>query len=137
MLSTTTIVGRLTEAPQLRETPKGQRVATLRVAVNDHRLGKEPRFVDIDQWDDVATNAAAHLVRGQQIAADGLLNAHAYKTDDGNLHIGWTLTRARVEWGPKPLRETPIDRLIDEAGRRRQALQPTTTTEPQRPGLAA
>lgn len=125
MLSTTTITGRLTQAPQLRQTPGGKTVATLRVAVSDHRLD-QTRFVDIDQWDQAAHHACDHLTVGQEIAAEGLLDARPYATDTGDLRIGWTLLRPRVEWGPKPLRNVPTERMIDEARRRREALQADT-----------
>jgi single-strand DNA-binding protein len=103
MLSNTTIVGHLTADPEVRSTPNGKRVATLRVAVNDFRLGDEPRFIDVDQWEDAADRAAKHLVKGQQIAAEGLLDARAFvPKDGGDPRIGWGLIRARVEWGHRP-----------------------------------
>lgn len=123
MLSTTTITGRLATQPQLRETPTGKSVTTLRVAVSDHRLGEHPRYVDVDQWGDAAERAAEHLTLGQEVAAEGLLDARPYTTDGGEVHIGWTLVRPRVEWGSKPLRDVPTDRMMDEARRRREALQ--------------
>lgn len=123
MLSTTTITGRLTHAPELRQTPSGKDVTTLRVAVSDHRLGDETRYVDIDQWDQAAHHAAEHLTVGQEIAAEGLLDARPYTTDTGQLRVGWTMLRPRVEWGSKPLRDVPTERMMDEARRRREALQ--------------
>jgi single-strand DNA-binding protein len=122
MLSTTTITGRLTATPELRQSPTGKDVTTLRVAVSDHRLGDETRYVDIDQWDHAAQHAQ-YLTVGQEIAAEGLLDAHLFTTSGGELRVGWTLLRSRVEWGRKPLRDIPTDRLIEEAGRRREALQ--------------
>lgn len=123
MLSTTTITGRLAAAPQLRQTPGGKDVTTLRVAVSDHRLGPDPRYVDIDQWEQAAHHAVEHLTIGQEIAAEGLLDAGTYTTKDGEIRVTWNLLRPRVEWGSKPLRATATDRLIEEAGRRREALQ--------------
>jgi single-stranded DNA-binding protein len=118
MLSNTTFVGRLTEKPTVRETRGGKRVATLRVAVNDQRMGEEPRYIDVDQWEEAADRAAAYLVSGQQVAVDALLDARPYTTSDGELRIGWTAVRARVEWGPKPLGAVPPELLADEALRR-------------------
>lgn len=123
MLSTTTITGRLTQAPELRQTPTGKDVTTLRVAVSDHRLAEGTRYVDIDQWEQAAQDAAEHLTVGREIVAEGLLDARPYCTADGDLRVGWTLLRPRVEWGSKPLRDVPTERMLDEARRRREALQ--------------
>jgi single-stranded DNA-binding protein len=130
MLSATTITGRLAQAPQLRQTPTGKDVTTLHVAVSDHRLGDQPRYIDIDQWEQAAHHAIEHLTVGQEIAAEGLLDARPYTTDTGELRIGWSLARPRVEWGAKPLRDVPTERMMGEARRRREALQtpdPATT----------
>jgi single-stranded DNA-binding protein len=123
MLSTTTITGRLTATPQLRQSSTGKDVTALRVAVSDHRLGDETRYVDIAQWDRAAHYACAHLTVGQEIAAEGLLDARPYSIDGGELRIDWTLLRPRVEWGSKPLRGVSTNRMMDEARRRREALQ--------------
>lgn len=123
MLSTTTITGRLAQAPQLRQTPSGKDVTTLHVAVSDHRFGDQPRYVDIDQWEQAAHHACEHLTVGQEIAAEGLFDARPYITDGGDLRVRWMLLGPRVEWGSKPLRDTPTEHLIDEAARRREALQ--------------
>jgi single-stranded DNA-binding protein len=123
MLSATTITGRLTHAPELRQTPGGKDVTTLRVAVSDHRLGDAPRYVDIDQWEQAAHHACDHLTVGQEIAAEGLLDARPYAAEGGELRIGWSLLRPRVEWGSKPLRDIPTERMLDETRRRREALQ--------------
>jgi single-stranded DNA-binding protein len=123
MLSTTTITGRLTHAPELRQTTGGKDVTTLRVALSDHRLDGETRFIDIDQWEQAAHHAVDHLTVGQEIAAEGLLDARPYVTDAGEARVGWVLLRPRVEWGSKPLRDVPTERMMDEAHRRREALQ--------------
>jgi len=127
MLSPTTMTGRLARAPQLRQTPGGKDVTTLRVAVSDHRLGDQTRYVDIDQWEQAAHHAVEHLTLGQEIAAEGLLDARPYTTEAGELRVGWSLLRPRVEWGSKPLRDVPTERMMEEARRRREALQADVT----------
>lgn len=122
MLSNTTIVGRLTASPEIRTTPNGKRVVTLRVAVDDYRLG-ETRFFDIDQWDDAADRAALHLVQGQQITAEGLIHARAWTPAAGAPSVAWSMAKARIEWGPKPLTEISTDRIAGEVTRRREAVQ--------------
>lgn len=103
MLSTTTITGHLTQAPALRQTPTVKTVTTLRVAVDDHRhLADSPRYVDVDQWEDAATAAVEHPVRGQQITAEGILDARANTDQGGQLQAGWILKAARTDWDARP-----------------------------------
>jgi single-stranded DNA-binding protein len=114
MQSTTTISGNLAEKPLLRRARNEKYVSTLRVAVNDHRLGDEPRYVDVDQWEGAAVHAVEHLVKGQHVVAEGLLDAEPYTKNDGALAIGWRLKRAHVEWGAKP-RNFTEDPSVDAA----------------------
>lgn len=102
MLTTTTISGNLVADPELRSTPSGKAVTTLRVAVSDYRSLKETRYVDIDQWEDTATAATEHLTKGQHVIAEGTLDADAYLANDGTARIAWKLRQATVEWGAKP-----------------------------------
>lgn len=126
MISKTTISGHLTATPRVEQSPTGKPVATLRVAVNDHQLGDEPRYVDVAQWEDAAQNAADHLVKGQHVTAEGLLDARPY-VKDGEVCIAWRLRGARVQWGPRPLSGKPLEQLSDELQRRgAAAISPTS-----------
>lgn len=122
MLSNTTIVGRLTATPEIRTMPGEKRVATLRIAVDDYRL-RETRFIDVDQWDTAADRAAEHLVQGQQVIAEGLLHARTWTPNSGKPMVAWSMARARIEWGPKPLAEVSTERIAAEVTRRREAVQ--------------
>lgn len=122
MFGTTTIHGGLTKTPAVKTLDDGRRVTTLRVAVSDFRLAGEEkkRYVDVDQWGDAADRAADRLVQGQQVTAEGRLDANAYLDSDGQPQVGWKLAHATVEYGARPLREVPSERLADEALRRSQ-----------------
>lgn len=117
MFGSTTISGHLTRTPQLTQSATGKLVTTLCVAVDDHRLGDDVRYVDIDQWEDAAAPAAEHLVQGQQITAEGLVDAVPYLRD-GETRIQWRLKGARVQWGGRPLSSRPLEQLTDELQRR-------------------
>lgn len=103
MQSNVTITGYLGRTPEVRETPSGKRVASVRIAINDRRLGDEARWVAVDQWDDAADRAAKYLVRGQHVTAEGLLDAEIYTDRNGNAQLAWRLRRGYIEYGPKPL----------------------------------
>lgn len=102
MQSSITIVGNLAEAPHIRTTPTDKSVTTLRVLVNDFRLGKEPIAWEVDQWEDAAENAVKHLIAGQEISAEGQLDVRAWVTESGEARAVRKLVRAVVFYGPKP-----------------------------------
>jgi single-stranded DNA-binding protein len=118
MLGTTTTSGHLIDTPQIRQTRDGEIVTTLRVAINDHRLGDQPRYIDIDQWDDAAHRAADHPIEGRQITAEGLLEAEPYLHTDGQLRVGWRLLRPTGGMGSRPPSARPLLDLADELQRR-------------------
>lgn len=103
MQSNVTITGYLGQTPEVRTTQSGKRVASVRVAINDRRLGEEARWIAVDQWDDAADRAAKYLVRGQHVTAEGLLDAEIYTDRNGNAQLAWRLRRGYIEYGPKPL----------------------------------
>jgi single stranded DNA-binding protein len=102
MQSNTTISGYLGQTPEVRETPGGHKVATVRVAVNDRRLSDQALWFSVDQWDDAAERAAKYLVKGQHIVAEGLQRAEIYTDRHGQPQLDLRLLRAYIEYGPKP-----------------------------------
>ena len=78
-MNTTTITGRLTADPELRFTPSGTAVATLRVANNDR--DDHPVFVTVTAFDKLAQVVADHMVKGRRLAITGRLHFEQWETD--------------------------------------------------------
>ena len=87
-----TIVGNLTDEPDLRYTPNGVPVANVRVAVNrrfrnaqtgdwDDRLDG---YFTVNVWRDMAENVAESLSRGTRVLVQGRLTSRSYDDKDGN-----------------------------------------------------
>jgi single-strand DNA-binding protein len=89
--SNVTIVGNLTRDPELRFTPRGKAVASLRVAVNarvrddkgDWQDG-DASFFPVEILDpDLAQNVADSLEKGSRVVVTGKLKTRSWETQEG------------------------------------------------------
>jgi single-strand DNA-binding protein len=84
------ITGNLTRDPELRSTPGGTSVCSLRVAVNSRRKESEsgqwvdkPNYFDVTVWGAQGENCAQYLSKGRPVAVDGRLNWREWEAQDG------------------------------------------------------
>ena len=83
------VVGRLTEVPELRQTPSGKQVAEFVVATNEYwsdgNGGKQQRaeFHRIVCWNALAESCAKYLVKGQAVYIEGSLRTRSFQGEDG------------------------------------------------------
>jgi single-strand DNA-binding protein len=86
-----TIVGNLTDDPELRFTPSGAAVAKFRVASTPRTLDRasgewkdgEPLFLACNIWRDAAEHVAESLQRGARVIITGRLRQRSYETREG------------------------------------------------------
>ncbi len=86
-----TVVGNLTDDPELRFTPSGAAVARFRVASTPRFLDKqsnewkdgEPLFLSCTVWRQAAENVAESLGRGARVVVQGRLRQRSYETREG------------------------------------------------------
>ena len=86
-----TIVGNITNDPELRFTPSGAAVASFTVASNSRYLDKttnewkdgEPVFMRCSVWRQYAENVAESLTRGTRVIVTGRLKQRSYDNRDG------------------------------------------------------
>src|SRR5438445_1466275 len=74
------LVGNLTRDPELRHTPSGMAVCSLRLAVNTRRKDsstgqwtEQPNYFDVTVWGAQGENCAKYLSKGRGVAIDGRL----------------------------------------------------------------
>jgi len=86
-----TITGNLTRDPELRSTPSGTAVCSLRVAVNSRRKDGEsgqwvdkPNYFDVTVWGAQGENCSQYLSKGRPVAIDGRLNWREWDAQDGS-----------------------------------------------------
>ncbi len=85
-----TLVGNITDDPELRFTPSGAAVANFTVAVN-RRINKDGQWEDkldgffrCNCWRDMAENVAESLSKGSRVVVVGRLQQRQWEDQDGN-----------------------------------------------------
>ena len=89
--TTITVIGNLTDDPELRFTPSGAAVAKFRVASTprfmDRQSGEwkdgEALFLACTVWRQAAENVAESLQRGARVIVSGRLRQRSYETREG------------------------------------------------------
>src|SRR3982750_181676 len=89
--TTITVIGNLTDDPELRFTPPGAAVAKFRIASTPRTLDRnsgewkdgEPLFLQCSVWRQVAENVAESLQRGSRVIVSGRLRQRSYETKEG------------------------------------------------------
>ncbi len=86
------LIGNLTADPELRFTPNGKAVATLRVAVTPRTkqgekwVDGETSFHDVVVWQQQAENANDSLRKGDRVLAIGRWKERSWEGKDGEEH---------------------------------------------------
>jgi single-strand DNA-binding protein len=89
--TTITVIGNLTDDPELRFTASGAAVAKFRIASTPRVLDKssgewkdgEALFLACTVWRQVAENVAESLQRGARVIVSGRLRQRSYETKEG------------------------------------------------------
>ena len=83
------LVGNLTRDPELRHTPGGTPVCSLRIAVNSRRKDEtgqwidKPNYFSISVFGNQAESCAQYLSKGRPVAIDGRLEWREWQAQDG------------------------------------------------------
>lgn len=92
-----TVVGNLTDDPELRFTPSGAAVANFTVASTprtkqgDEWVDGDPMFLRCSIWRSAAENVVESLTRGTRVIVQGRLKCRAYEDREGAKRTSWEL----------------------------------------------
>jgi len=108
-INSVVIVGNLTRDPELRATPSGTSVCSLRVAVNDRvkdpntgEWGDKPNYFDVDVFGGQGERCAQYLARGRQVGVSGKLRWREWETQDGHKRQAVSIMADNVQFiGPR------------------------------------
>src|SRR4051794_20939588 len=84
------LTGNLTRDPELRNTPSGTPVCSLRIACNTRRKDAsgewvdKPNYFDVTVWGAQGENCATYLSKGRPVAIDGRLEWREWQDKEGN-----------------------------------------------------
>jgi single-strand DNA-binding protein len=84
------LTGNLTRDPELRSTPSGTSVCSLRLACNTRRRDAsgewvdKPNYFNVTVWGAQGENCAQYLQKGRPVAVDGRLEWREWEDKDGN-----------------------------------------------------
>jgi single-strand DNA-binding protein len=89
--TTITVIGNLTDDPELRFTPSGAAVAKFRIASTPRFMDKasgewkdgDPLFLPCTVWRQAAEHVAESLQRGARVIVSGRLRQRSYETREG------------------------------------------------------
>lgn len=90
-INSVVLVGNLTRDPELRHTPSGMAVCSLRIAVNTRRKdqatgqwGEKPNYFDVTVWGQQGESCAQYLAKGRQVGVQGRLEWREWDAQDGS-----------------------------------------------------
>ncbi len=94
-----TVVGNLTDSPELRFTPSGAAVTNPVIASTPCYFDKqaneykdaETLFVRCTVWRELAENVCESLTKGTRVVAQGRLKARSFEDKEGNNRTAWEL----------------------------------------------
>ena len=90
-----TVIGNLTDDPELRFTPSGAAVANFTVASTPRSFDRQTNewkdgdtlFLRCSVWRQVAENVAESLQKGMRVVVQGRLVSRSYETQIGRAHV--------------------------------------------------
>ena len=90
-INSVVLVGNLTRDPELRHTPSGTAVCSLRLAVNTRRKDgstgqwtEKPNYFDVVVWGQQGENCAQYLAKGRRVGVQGRLEWREWEGQDGS-----------------------------------------------------
>lgn len=118
-LNTVVLIGNLTRDPELRYTPSGLPVCTLRLAVGrnfpNSQGEMETDYFNIVVWRNQAEKCAEYLAKGRQIAVTGRLQSRSWEAADGSKRSTVEVVADRVVFLGRrgDRREDGVDDLVE------------------------
>ena len=100
-----TIIGNLTNDPELRTTPSGDSVCSFGVAVNrrsrrdaQSNQAEQVDFFRVSAWRQLGENCAKYLAKGRKVAVVGSVSVRTYQANDGTTRASMDVNATDVEF---------------------------------------
>lgn len=97
-MNTVILTGRLTVAPEIKETSTGRKYSRFSIAVDDgYGDKKKTYFFGVTAWEKRAEFAVKYLRKGSKVILSGKLTAYEYEKD-GEKHKGVDIVTNEIEF---------------------------------------
>lgn len=102
-----TIVGNLTEDPELKSLPSGTAVCNFSIATNrnytdsDGNKQEDTNYHNIVVFGRQAETTAQYLSKGSMALVEGRLQTRSWEGDDGTMNYRTEIVADRVQFGPR------------------------------------
>ncbi len=111
------IIGNLTRDPELRYTPSGVPVATLRLAINTQFKDKagerrvDTCYINVIAWNKQAELCSQYLSKGRRVLVEGRLQSRSWETQDGSRRSVIEIRADRVQFldAPRDVSSATVD----------------------------
>ncbi len=113
------LIGNLTKDPELRYTPQGTAVATLRIAVNRQykdkggQAQKDTCFLNIVVWSQMAEVCNQYLQKGKAVFVEGRMQSRSWQNNEGQNRSVLEVVATRVQFMPQGVRSAPVEGQVD------------------------
>ena len=113
------LVGRLSQEPELRQTPSGVSTCTFNIAVNRNFTNQEGEreadFFRVVTWRGLAENVSKYCNKGKQVAVEGRVQNRTYEAEDGTVRHVTEVIADNVEFLGSTNASTQSTQDIEEA----------------------
>ena len=99
MLNKAILNGRLTKAPELKQTNSGKNVCSFTIAVDRNRDREKTDFIPIVAWNKTAEFVNQWFGKGDLITIVGRIEVRSYKDKDGNKRTATEIIAEEVLFG--------------------------------------
>ena len=97
-----TLIGNLTQDPELRSTANGVTVCSFTIAVNRRFASqggeRQTDFFRINAWRQLGETCSKYLAKGRKVAVVGELQARTYEAKDGTTRMSLDVSADEVEF---------------------------------------
>lgn len=117
-LNNVVLIGNLTRDPELRYTPSGLPVCTLRLAVNRSFTNQQGEidtdYFNVVVWRNQAERCAEYLSKGRQVAVTGRLQSRSWEGNDGQKRSAVEVVADRVVFlGRRDRRDDGLEEVVE------------------------
>lgn len=116
-LNRVVLIGRLTKDPELRFTPDGTPVTTLRLAVSrpSSKEGQpEADFFNVVVWRKLAELCSEYLGKGRLIAVEGRLRRREWKTAEGQPRSDVEVVATNIQFLDRKGESPELKEVVEE-----------------------